>query len=587
METASERAAPTLTCEELAEEGATLYVHNELVLHGWAESDAGRPQVEVELEGSPLPLVSGDDAGSPRLRFEARAKTSGWSPGARTITVTARDGRGGEAVRHGVVDVLPYAVPPGAVEAMQAEVAAGRLVMYCDEPRLDGSDTAVGHLAVNGWAYARPGVRAVYVTVDGRQRTEAVLGRRRPDLPRVLGATDSAFGGFGAVVDLHSLAAGAHHVSVVAVGADGSAVGREGTFLVEHGEERPVSRPVDEEGRPLAGERFVPEEYRGQLIDAEHQARYRWARPAAENAEVLDAGCGVGYGCAILAAGGARRVVGLDRSPEAILNARERAGDVAEFVLGDLGQLPFEDDAFDLVTCFEAIEHVVDPERTLDELRRVLRPEGVLLISSPNRELFTPGNPFHVHEYTPDELQGALERRFASVRLFRQQAHLATLLADDATFAVADAERQLDAEVRKTSAAPEGELYSVAVAGDGQLPVLGNIAVLADIFDIRTLFETAWAWEERAISAGADAEASRTEARLADMARERAHELLEESERARQEAEYWLVDLKASASWRVTAPLRRAKALAEAGRFGPLDAPARAVGWRLRSRLRR
>lgn len=586
METASERTGTVLTCEELPEDGATLYVHNQLVVRGWAESATGPPQVEVELDGSPLALATDDDASSPRLGFEARVDTSGWSPGARPITITARDDRGEEAVRHGIVDVLPFTVPPVALDGLQAELAAGRPVMSADEPLLDGSDRVVGHLAVNGWAYGPSGVRAVYITVDGRRRAEAVLGRRRPDLPRALGASESGYGGFGAVVDLHAVPPGPHHVSIVAVGADGAAVGREGTFLVERGEERPVSHQVDEEGRPLGVERFVPEEFRGRLVDAEHQARYRWARPAAAGAEVLDAGCGVGYGCAILAAGGARRVVGIDRSPEAVLNARERAGDVAEFVLGDLGELPFEDDAFDLVTCFEAIEHIVDPERALDELRRVLRPEGVLLISSPNRELFTPGNPFHVHEYTPDELQAALERRFADVRLFRQQAHLASLLGDDASFALDDADERLDAEVRKTSAAPEGELYSVAVAGDGELPELGNVVVLADVFDIRALFQTAWAWEEQAISARAEAEASRTEAQLADLDRERAHELLKESERARQEAEYWLADLKASASWRVTAPLREAKARAEGGRLGPLDAPARAVGRRLRNRLR-
>jgi 2-polyprenyl-3-methyl-5-hydroxy-6-metoxy-1,4-benzoquinol methylase len=83
--------------------------------------------------------------------------------------------------------------------------------------------------------------------------------------------------------------------------------------------------------------------------------------------------------------------------------------------------LPFDDDSFDVVVCFEAIEHTGDTERTLDQLARVLRPNGLLFVSSPNPAVYPPGNPFHLNEETPAELLRKAAGRFAQVRLFRQQ----------------------------------------------------------------------------------------------------------------------------------------------------------------------
>ena len=76
----------------------------------------------------------------------------------------------------------------------------------------------------------------------------------------------------------------------------------------------------------------------------------------------------------MLARAGAARAEGFDVNLEVVEHARERAGDVAEFAVGDLSRIPHPDATFDLVTCFEAIEHVEDPFRALDELRRVMAP---------------------------------------------------------------------------------------------------------------------------------------------------------------------------------------------------------------------
>jgi 2-polyprenyl-3-methyl-5-hydroxy-6-metoxy-1,4-benzoquinol methylase len=546
-------ATPELVCEELPEDGTTLYVGNELRLHGGvAEADAATVVVEAAGESLPVARAPGDASHG----WEVHVDTSGWEPGRRPIRIVARNATGSETVRTGTLDVLPYAAAATTLDGMAADVAAGRLGFACDEPPLEGT-FAAGHLiTVRGWAFAKHGLEGVFVALDGRLRQPARTGLQRRDLAKLIdpGAGDA---GWQLGLDLSDIPDGEHRITVVAVARDGSAVGVAGSIDVRGAAGRPTSswRHPDYAHQTL--ERFVPEEFRGHLIAAEHQARYRWAAPLAAGVDVLDAASGEGYGAAILAQAGARRVVGVDRDPEAVLNARERAGDLAEFMLGDLRSLPFQDAAFDVVTCFEAIEHVIDPDAVFDELRRVLRDDGRLLISTPNRETYTPGNPHHVHEYTPSELEAALHRRFANVRLHRQNAHLASLLAGDEATGAADGAEPLAAEVRKLAATPS-ELFTIAIASNAELPPLGDVLMLGGVFEARELIETTWRLEDRAIAAEAEAAANCGERDAAVLARERAEQLADQSETRRRSAQAELDAVLRSRSWRIAMLMRRA-----------------------------
>lgn len=145
----------------------------------------------------------------------------------------------------------------------------------------------------------------------------------------------------------------------------------------------------------------------------EHLARYRFARERVSG-RVLDVACGAGYGTALLGA------VGLDLSADALRRARRETG---RLVRGDALRLPFGGN-FDAVVSFETVEHVDDPERFVEECRRVLRPGGRLLISTPNRELWSPRSarpltPAHVKEFSSREFV-ALLGGFRSVELFGQ-----------------------------------------------------------------------------------------------------------------------------------------------------------------------
>jgi SAM-dependent methyltransferase len=169
-------------------------------------------------------------------------------------------------------------------------------------------------------------------------------------------------------------------------------------------------------------ERIVPSETSPGIV-ALHLKRYEFARPWCEGADVLDAGCGVGYGAAYLAPH-ARTVVGLDRAEEAIAVARSRyTAPNTEYVEGDLLALPFPDAAFDVVCAFETIEHVDDPAAMVAEAARVLRTDGRLIASTPHvlRTDHEPANPFHRVELAPADFEALLRRSFGTVELYGER----------------------------------------------------------------------------------------------------------------------------------------------------------------------
>lgn len=168
-------------------------------------------------------------------------------------------------------------------------------------------------------------------------------------------------------------------------------------------------------------ERIVPAETEPGIV-AIHLKRYEFARAFCDGRDVLDAGCGVGYGAAYLAET-ARRVVGVDRSEEAISYARAHyAGAKVEFEVADVLELPFPEDAFDVVCSFETIEHVRDPPQLVAEAARVLREGGAFLCSTPHVEttVLQPDNPFHEVELSPDDFELLLRAEFSQVELFGQ-----------------------------------------------------------------------------------------------------------------------------------------------------------------------
>ena len=157
----------------------------------------------------------------------------------------------------------------------------------------------------------------------------------------------------------------------------------------------------------LTGERTVPG------LDVEnywfrrHEVVYQRLAQRCADLDVLEAGCGEGYG-ADLIAGVARRVTALDYDETTVAHVRARYPRV-EIMHANLSELPLADASVDVVVNFQVIEHLWDQARFVRECARVLRPSGLLMVSTPNRITFSPGrdtplNPFHTRELNADEL---------------------------------------------------------------------------------------------------------------------------------------------------------------------------------------
>jgi len=169
----------------------------------------------------------------------------------------------------------------------------------------------------------------------------------------------------------------------------------------------------------FTGERVIPGQTDPDLLN-EHIARYRFAESLAGGRAVLDAGCGVGYGSDILSRK-ASQVYAIDLAADAVAaGARDYSG--VRFVQGSCTGLPFRDASLDVVVAFEVIEHLEDWRGLLAEARRVLRPDGQLLVSTPNRLYYsqtrTEPNPYHVHEFDYAEFRSELEAVFPHTTIF-------------------------------------------------------------------------------------------------------------------------------------------------------------------------
>lgn len=237
---------------------------------------------------------------------------------------------------------------------------------------------------------------------------------------------------------------------------------------------------------PFTGERFVPGA--AGEIWYEHWHRYLFAAPLVAGREVLDIACGEGYGSALLAQRAAR-VTGVDLAPAAIAHARScYAGRPnLEFREADCAALPFADASFDVVVSFETIEHITAQEAFLDEVRRVLRPGGFVVLSCPNKIEYTDKrrhiNEFHVRELYRDELTALVAARFPHVAWYGQRPGFFSVVWPEAVPAQAEIFEVSEASADTPSPGHARPLYFIVIAGrspDAIAAVPARLSVLAD-----------------------------------------------------------------------------------------------------------
>ena len=234
----------------------------------------------------------------------------------------------------------------------------------------------------------------------------------------------------------------------------------------------------------FTGERFTPECVRE--IAYEHWHRYAWASGLVKGKTVVDAACGEGYGSALLKRTAAD-VVGIDIDPDAVAHARQRyARDGLRFECADCTELPLADDSADCIVSFETLEHLAEQDALLAEFRRVLRPDGFLLLSSPDKKTYSDetgyDNPFHVRELYRDELEALIQRHFPAWRLFGQKLMFISAIW---SLGQGGSAEWLTEQGDRLDRGPQPRLpalYYMAVAGasDGCLPTLPAASLYGD-----------------------------------------------------------------------------------------------------------
>lgn len=294
----------------------------------------------------------------------------------------------------------------------------------------------------------------------------------------------------------------------------------------------------------FTGERIVPEatncepNFANKMFH-EHVARYLFAAQWVAGKRILDVGCGVGYGSRLLAERGAQSVTALDLSAEAIEHANAfYAHPNVIYKVASATDFDFSVH-FDVVTCFELIEHVEEQQAVITRIRQALTDDGVLIISTP-RALATKRTHFHTREFSETEFRALLGECFPQVRLYFENNHFSSLITDHKPSKI---ERVLPLKDQYSVAQAD---YFIAVASpskrqsitDGVQPVM----VIGDDAYV-TLLERDSDSLRRALA--------EREGQLSELS----HAL----EMQRNDALYFkelMAQMRVSTSWKLTAPLR-------------------------------
>jgi SAM-dependent methyltransferase len=215
-------------------------------------------------------------------------------------------------------------------------------------------------------------------------------------------------------------------------------------------------------------------------VEIEHLHRYFLARQLCRGLDVLDVASGEGYGSALLAQT-ARSVIGVELSDQAVAySSSAYTAANLRFIQGDARNIPLEDASVDVVVSFEMLEHFFEHDRFIAEVRRVLRPNGLLILSSPDRDVYSPlgsnANPYHARELTRVEFEALLRPAFQHVHVLMQRPMIGSaLIADD----TAGPSHTLTFEKRgvnhyEVSHGLPRHPYLIAIASDALLPDIAN-----------------------------------------------------------------------------------------------------------------
>lgn len=190
-------------------------------------------------------------------------------------------------------------------------------------------------------------------------------------------------------------------------------------------------KQVTDKNLPDTGERMIPAHHKGGMVYGEHIVRYQAALELVKGKVVLDIASGSGYGSALLGTT-AKQVTGVDVDESTVKYAKKNyASQNVQFKVGDGISIPLDDHSVDVVVSFETIEHIEKYEVFMDEVKRVLKPEGLFILSTPNDVEFIEGNHFHIHEFEAKELEALVAKYFKHTKSYYQATWLYNALLDE------------------------------------------------------------------------------------------------------------------------------------------------------------
>lgn len=233
-------------------------------------------------------------------------------------------------------------------------------------------------------------------------------------------------------------------------------------------------KSIDEQG-----ERMVPSYHKGFLVYGEHIARYESVLPLLKDKVVLDIASGSGYGSYIMA-DAAKKVMGVDIDKQAVIYAKKNySRPNIDFREGSGENIPLEDSSVDIVVTFETIEHIKNYNKFMVEIKRVLKPNGIAVISTPNDVEFPEGNHFHLHEFTLSELKVLTNKYFKHTKFNYQYTWIYT-----AVFHETPVDRDWRKEIETLNTVnlnKDKAIYYTALCSDVNIPsvTLKEIAVIS------------------------------------------------------------------------------------------------------------
>jgi len=181
----------------------------------------------------------------------------------------------------------------------------------------------------------------------------------------------------------------------------------------------------------FTGERLIPKQNKGTAFYYEHIVRYYFASQFAKGKNVLDAGCGSGYGTYYLAKyGQAKNVHAIDIAEDAIKYAKKQyQTQNCDFKKDDILKLETVlDNSIDLAVNFEVIEHIEEQDKFLKQIKRVLTKSGIFIVSTPNKYTYKEENEFHKKELFPNEFEELLKKNFKNVTTYHQNFEFAQII---------------------------------------------------------------------------------------------------------------------------------------------------------------